>query len=292
MREPPPALTEGSVYASVGTVESGRALGGTTADAVVVGGGTVGGMVCLLPRRSGLSRVVLLEASTLGQGASSRAAGIVRSQGGTPTAVRLAEWCRAFYLNQTEQLGHRFGIRAPGVLPSLLHRARRRVGPAADGHAAGARGQPVRWLDRDEATARNPTTGPGLDARRDLPRRRRLHPTAPERAGLHGGPGHGGRRGPRAGRLRRSGPLGRAGGRGARRVRGPSPPARWSSPVARSWPRWEPWPAPASRPAGSATRWRSPSRHPDLDPGPPARWSSTCWPASTGVPRRAACSSA
>jgi glycine/D-amino acid oxidase-like deaminating enzyme len=61
----------------------------TAADAVVVGGGTVGGWTAYFLKRSGLQRVVLVEAGTLGQGASSRAAGMVRAQGGTPTADRL-----------------------------------------------------------------------------------------------------------------------------------------------------------------------------------------------------------
>ena len=53
------------------------------------GGGTVGGWGAI-PARAGRPGVVLVEARTLGQGASSRAAGMVRAQGGTETAVRLA----------------------------------------------------------------------------------------------------------------------------------------------------------------------------------------------------------
>src|SRR6202034_2491407 len=60
-----------------------------TADAVVVGGGTVGAWCAHFLRQAGLNRVVLLEKGVLGQGASSRAAGVVRLQGGTPEAVRL-----------------------------------------------------------------------------------------------------------------------------------------------------------------------------------------------------------
>ena len=43
------------------------------ADAVVVGGGTIGGWCAYFLRRAGLDRVVLLEKGLLGQGASSRA---------------------------------------------------------------------------------------------------------------------------------------------------------------------------------------------------------------------------
>src|SRR5215467_15012272 len=89
-----------------------------TADAVVVGGGTVGGWCAYFLRRSGLERVMLLEKRTLGQGASSRAAGIVRTQGGTPWAVRLGEWSAAFYLSQADELGVDSGFRPHGyVLP-------------------------------------------------------------------------------------------------------------------------------------------------------------------------------
>ena len=45
-----------------------------SADAVVVGGGTIGGWCAYFLRRAGLDRVVLLEKGLLGQGASSRIA--------------------------------------------------------------------------------------------------------------------------------------------------------------------------------------------------------------------------
>ena len=50
---------------------------------------------------AGSARVVLLEAGTLGKGASSRAAGMVRAQGGTETAVRLGMFSRDFYRSST-----------------------------------------------------------------------------------------------------------------------------------------------------------------------------------------------
>src|SRR3954469_22521343 len=97
-------LTDRSVYASVGPVNSVGAAPGT-ADAVVVGGGTVGAWTAWFLKQSGLGRVVLVEAGTLGQGASSRAAGMVRAQGGTPTAVRLGLFSRDFYAGQAAELG-------------------------------------------------------------------------------------------------------------------------------------------------------------------------------------------
>ncbi len=90
------------------------------ADAVVVGGGTVGAWCAYFLRQAGLDQVILLEKRTLGQGASSRAAGIVRTQGGTTWAVQLGEWSRRFYLSQHERLGIDSGFTPQGyVLPDL-----------------------------------------------------------------------------------------------------------------------------------------------------------------------------
>jgi sarcosine oxidase subunit beta len=141
-------------------VESGRLLDGTTADAVVVGGGTVGAWCAYFLKCSGLGRVVLLEASTLGQGASSRAAGIVRSQGGTPTAVRLAEWSKQFYRSQQELLGIDSGfVRQGYYLPCFtdddIRAARQRLAMQQ------SLGQPVRWVEPAEAEALNPTLARG-----------------------------------------------------------------------------------------------------------------------------------
>jgi sarcosine oxidase subunit beta len=130
------------------------------ADAVVVGGGTVGAWCAYFLRRSGLDRVVLVEKRTLGQGASSRAAGVVRTQGGTPWAVRLGEWSRRFYLGQAAELGIDSGFTPQGyVLPCFT---------AADVAAARERlamqtslGLDVRWLEPDELDALNPTLAPG-----------------------------------------------------------------------------------------------------------------------------------
>lgn len=132
-----------------------------TADAVVVGGGTIGGWCAYFLKQAGLDRVVLLEADRLGQGASSRAAGIVRSQGGTRWAVDLAEWSRAFYLSQREQLGIDSGFTTQGYfLPCFTD---------ADVAAATTRmamqreaGLTVEWLDSAEADRRNPTMTPGM----------------------------------------------------------------------------------------------------------------------------------
>ena len=142
------------------------------ADAVVVGGGTVGAWCAYFLRRSGLDRVVLLEKRTLGQGASSRAAGVVRTQGGTPWAVQLGEWSRRFYLGQAGRARHR------------LRASRRRATccpcfTAADVSAARERmamqnalGLTVRWLEPGRAGRAQPDAGAGRD-----PGRHRTAPT-------------------------------------------------------------------------------------------------------------------
>src|ERR1700722_18664481 len=87
-----------------------------TADAVVVGGGTVGAWCAYFLRRAGLENVVLIEKGVLGQGASSRAAGVVRVQGGTQEAVRLGRWTRAFYQRQRQEIGTDSGFTQQGYL--------------------------------------------------------------------------------------------------------------------------------------------------------------------------------
>ena len=131
-----------------------------TADAVVVGGGTVGGWCAYFLRRSGLERVVLLEKRTLGQGASSRAAGVVRTQGGTPWAVQLGEWSRKFYLRQQDEIGIDSGFTPQGyLLPCFtdadVAAARTRM------QMQNALGLGVRWLEPGQLDALNPTLAPG-----------------------------------------------------------------------------------------------------------------------------------
>jgi sarcosine oxidase, subunit beta len=129
-------------------------------DAIVVGGGTVGAWCAYFLRRSGLDRVVLVEKRTLGQGASSRAAGVVRTQGGTPWAVQLGEWSRQFYLRQHDELGIDSGFTPQGYLLPCF----------TDADVAAARermemqlglGLNIRWLEPGQLDALNPTLAPG-----------------------------------------------------------------------------------------------------------------------------------
>jgi sarcosine oxidase, subunit beta len=134
--------------------------GSETADAVVVGGGTVGGWCAYFLRRSGLQRVVLIEKRTLGQGASSRAAGVVRTQGGTPWAVRLGEWSRKFYLSQHDELGTDSGFTPQGYLLPCFNQTD--VAAARERMAMqNALGLSVRWLEPGQVDALNPTLAPG-----------------------------------------------------------------------------------------------------------------------------------
>jgi sarcosine oxidase subunit beta len=131
-----------------------------TADAVVVGGGTVGAWCAYFLRRAGLRTVVLIEKGVLGQGSSSRAAGVVRVQGGTPEAVRLGRWSRAFYLGQRDEIGTDSGFTEQGyLLPAFTEpevvAARARI------EMQRALGLPVRWLSAGEVDAVNPTLAPG-----------------------------------------------------------------------------------------------------------------------------------
>ncbi len=126
----------------------------------MVGGGTVGAWCAYFLRLAGLSRVVLLEKGLLGKGASSRAAGVVRLQGGTPAAVRLALWSRRFYLSQREEIGADSGFVSQGYLLPCFTQAEVAAARARMGMQA-ALGVNVRWLDPAEVDTANPTLAPG-----------------------------------------------------------------------------------------------------------------------------------
>src|SRR5919201_1635993 len=126
---------------------------------VVVGGGTIGGWASVFARSGGVASVVVLERGLVGQGASSRAAGIARAQGGTAAAVQLGRWSIDFYRRQSEELGVDSGFREQGYLllavtPEDVHQAHERMDMQT------GLGLDVRWVDPQEAAALNPTLSP------------------------------------------------------------------------------------------------------------------------------------
>ena len=139
--------------------------------------------------RPACGTVVLIEKGVLGQGASSRAAGVVRVQGGTPAAVRLGQWSRAFYLRQRDEIGTDSGFTQQGyLLPAFT-----------EPEVAAARGP-----DRDAALAR--AAGPLAGLRR----------------GRRGQPD------PRARARRSARPTATRTGTSRRRATSPPTPRRWS----------------------------------------------------------------
>lgn len=126
-----------------------------TAEVVVVGGGTLGAWAAWHLSQAGVRDVVLVEKATLGSGASSRAAGMVRAQGGTETAVRLGLFSREFYSSQQDRLGIDSGFVEQGYFMPCF--------TAEEVALAGARiamqralGLDVRWVGPDELDELNP----------------------------------------------------------------------------------------------------------------------------------------
>src|SRR5690349_13828453 len=132
-----------------------------SADVVVVGGGTVGAWTAVLLAESGVERVVLLEKATLGDGASSRAAGMVRAQGGTETAIVLGLRTQAFYAESGDRFPLDCGFVAQGYLmpcftDAEVQQARDRI---ALQHSLGL---DVQWLSGSEIDAQNTGLAPGV----------------------------------------------------------------------------------------------------------------------------------
>jgi sarcosine oxidase subunit beta len=134
---------------------------GPTADVVVVGGGTLGGWCAWFLRRAGAGHVVLLESGRLGQGASSRAAGMVRAQGGTEAAVRLGIFSRDFYRSQQAELGIDSGLVEQGYFMPAYTSEEVAVGRARVAMQQ-ALGLAVEWLEGDEVERANPNLAKGV----------------------------------------------------------------------------------------------------------------------------------
>jgi sarcosine oxidase, subunit beta len=162
------------------------------ADLVVVGAGTLGGWASVFAKEDGAARVVVLERDLAGQGASSRAAGVVRAQGGTPDTVTLGRFSIDFYRSQSAHYGTDSGFTELGYVILAMS--------AADERAAHARiamqraaGLDVRWVDADEIRALNPTMATqgfrggsygASDGAIDPPRNVRAYSLAMQRLGV------------------------------------------------------------------------------------------------------------
>lgn len=128
-------------------------------DVVVVGGGTVGAWTACFLAEAGRS-VALVEARTLGAGASSRASGMVRAQGGTEAAVRLGMFSRQFYATQRDHYPLDSGFVAQGYLMPCF--GEDEVSAAHDRIALQRDlGLEVEWLEADEVDRRETGLAPG-----------------------------------------------------------------------------------------------------------------------------------
>ncbi len=162
------------------------------ADLVVVGAGTVGGWASWFARKNGAKRVVVLERDLVGQGASSRAGGVVRAQGGTPETVRLGRWSIDFYHRQQEALGTDSGFRELGYLILAVTKRDEREGRERVAMQR-EQGLDVRWVSAEEALELDPTLAPEghrgasyspTDGAIDPPRNVRAYSIAMQRAGV------------------------------------------------------------------------------------------------------------
>jgi sarcosine oxidase subunit beta len=121
------------------------------ADLVVVGAGTIGGWASVFAAADGVGKVVVLERGLAGMGASSRAAGIVRAQGGTPATVALGRWSIDFYRGQPARYGTDSGFRELGYLILAVTEDDERAGRERVAMQQGAGLEDVRWVSAAEA---------------------------------------------------------------------------------------------------------------------------------------------
>jgi sarcosine oxidase subunit beta len=120
------------------------------ADLVIVGAGTVGGWASWFAKTEGAGRVVVVERGLAGMGASSRAAGVVRAQGGGSATVALGRWSIDFYNRQRSSMGTDSGFHQLGYLLLAVTEEDERVGHERIAMQR-AQGLSVRWLSAAEA---------------------------------------------------------------------------------------------------------------------------------------------
>src|SRR5207302_602123 len=94
-----------------------------------------------------------------GDGASSRAAGMVRAQGGTPTTIALGRWSIDFYRHQADLLGTDSGFRELGYLILAGTEDEERTGRERVAMQQKS-GLDVRWVDPAEAARLDPALRP------------------------------------------------------------------------------------------------------------------------------------
>jgi glycine/D-amino acid oxidase-like deaminating enzyme len=162
------------------------------ADLVIVGAGTVGGWASVFARKNGAKKVVVLEKGVVGQGASSRAAGVVRAQGGTPETVALGRWSIDFYRRQHDRYGTDSGFRELGYLILAVSKQDEAIGRERVEMQRTA-GLDVSWLSSQDAVKVNPTLAEvghrggsyaATDGCIDPPRNVRAYSLAMQRAGV------------------------------------------------------------------------------------------------------------
>jgi sarcosine oxidase subunit beta len=162
------------------------------ADLVVIGAGTIGGWGSVFARADGVGRVVVVERGLAGMGASSRAAGIVRAQGGTAATVALGRWSIDFYNGQQATYGTDSGFRELGYLILALTEDDERAGRERVAMQRAA-GLDVEWLAAGEAAATAVTLAPdghrggsylATDGAIDPPRNVRAYSLAMQAAGV------------------------------------------------------------------------------------------------------------
>jgi sarcosine oxidase subunit beta len=167
-------------------------MAGDRADLVVVGAGTIGGWASYFARSMGAERVTLIESGRVGEGASSRAAGMVRAQGGTPTTVELGRWSIDFYRRQHDMLGTDSGFRELGYLILATNEQDVAVGRQRVAMQQQA-GVDARWVEPHEAVELNPWLARdsfrgasylATDGCIDPPRNVRAYSLAMQRAGV------------------------------------------------------------------------------------------------------------
>jgi sarcosine oxidase subunit beta len=108
-----------------------------------------------------LDRIVLVEKGVVGAGASHRAAGMVRAQGGSPLAVRLWLWSERFYLGQAAEIGVDSGFVEQGCFIPAFTAAEVEAGEARVAMQQSCCLPGVTFLDRMEAERLNPTFAHG-----------------------------------------------------------------------------------------------------------------------------------